>query len=105
MDPWLCSVSQGSSIATSCGVGRRCGSDPALLWLWLWPAAVAPIQPLAWEFPYAAGAALKTTKTLAYKKYVALSWNSWVLFSTAVFILLNHQARELRAFSLTIMCF
>ena len=34
----------------------------ALLWLWHRPAAVAPIQPLAREPPYAAGAALKTAK-------------------------------------------
>ena len=36
-------------------VGRRCSSDSVLLWLWLWhgPAAVAPIQPLAWQLPYA----------------------------------------------------
>ena len=27
--------------------------DSALLWLWCRPAAVAPIQPLAWEPPYA----------------------------------------------------
>ena len=33
-----------------------------LLWLWLWPEAVAPIQPLAWELPYAAGAVLKSEK-------------------------------------------
>ena len=32
-------------------VGRRCGWDPALLWLWWRPAAAAPIQPLAWEPP------------------------------------------------------
>ena len=31
----------------------------ALLWLWCRPAAVAPIGPLAWEPPYAMGAALK----------------------------------------------
>ena len=37
----------------SCGVGRRCGSDPTLLWLWSRPAAAAPIQPVAWELPYA----------------------------------------------------
>ena len=43
----------------SCGVGHRCGSDLALLWLWCRQAAVAPIQPLAWEPPYAAGMALK----------------------------------------------
>ena len=29
----------------SCGVGRRCGSDLLLLWLWCRPAAVAPIRP------------------------------------------------------------
>ena len=37
-------------VAMSCGVGRRYGSDPRLLWLWLWcrPAAIAPapVQPL-----------------------------------------------------------
>ena len=33
--------------------------DPALLWLWHGPAAVAPIGPLAWEPPYATGVALK----------------------------------------------
>ena len=43
----------------SCGVGCRCGSDLALLWLWLRLAAVALIGPLAWEPPYALGVALK----------------------------------------------
>ena len=43
----------------SCGIGHRCGLDLALLWLWCRPAAVALILPLAWEFPYAMGAALK----------------------------------------------
>ena len=37
----------------SCAIGHRCSSDPLLLWLWHRMAAVAPIQPLAWEFPYA----------------------------------------------------
>ena len=37
----------------TCGVGYRCGSDLALLWLWCRPAAAAPISPLAWEPPYA----------------------------------------------------
>ena len=57
-----CSVVPGSSITMSCGVGRRCGLGPALLWLWRWPEAVAPIRPPAWELPYAAPAALKTKK-------------------------------------------
>ena len=34
------------------------GSDLALPWLWLRPAAAAPFGPLAWEPPYAAGAIL-----------------------------------------------
>ena len=34
--------------------------DPALLWLWHWPAA--PIGPLAWEPAYAMGAALEKAK-------------------------------------------
>ena len=46
----------------SCGVGSRRGSDPTLLWLWCGPAAAAPIRPLAWEPPFAAGAALEKTK-------------------------------------------
>ena len=47
----------------SCGVGRRRGSDPALLWLWRRPVATAPIGPLAWEPPYAAGAAQEIATT------------------------------------------
>ena len=46
----------------SCGVGHRRGSDPALLWLWCRLAATALIRPLAWELPYAMGAALKRQK-------------------------------------------
>jgi len=46
----------------SCGVGCRYGSDPALLWLWCRLAATAAIRPLAWESPYATGAALKRQK-------------------------------------------
>ena len=43
----------------NCGVGLRRGSDLKLLQLWHRPAAVALIRPLAWEPPYALGAALK----------------------------------------------
>ena len=46
----------------SCSVGGRQGLDLALLWLRLWPAAATLIQPLAWELPYATGAALKRPK-------------------------------------------
>ena len=44
----------------NCGVGRRRGSDPTLLWLWHRPVATAPIGTLAWEPPYATGVALKS---------------------------------------------
>ena len=45
-----------------CDVGRRCSLDPALLWLRCRPVATAPVRPLAWEPPYAVGAALKKKK-------------------------------------------
>ena len=46
----------------NCGVGRRRSSDPALLWLWRRPVVVALIGTLAWEPPYAVGAAHKSKK-------------------------------------------
>ena len=46
----------------SCGVVRRLGLDPALLWLWLRMVATAPIGSLAWEPPYATEAALEKAK-------------------------------------------
>ena len=51
-----------------CSIGCRCGLDLALLWLWHRPAAVAPIQPLAWELPYATDAALKRKKQKTKQK-------------------------------------
>ena len=59
LDRWV----KGSGVAVSCGVGHRHGMDPAFLWLWHRPAAVALIRPLAWELPYTAGAALQGDKT------------------------------------------
>ena len=50
-------------VAVSCGVGCRRGLDPALLWLWRRLVATALIQPLAWESPYAAGAAQEIATT------------------------------------------
>ena len=50
----------GSDIDVSYGVGRRCGLDLALLWLWRRLEAAALIQPLAREPPYSA--ALKSKK-------------------------------------------
>ena len=36
--------------------------DHTLLWLWCRPVDTAPIQPLAWESPYAVGMAQKKKK-------------------------------------------
>ena len=52
----------------SCGIDHRCDLDPVLLWLWYRVAAVDPIQPLAWEPPYATGVALKKQKKKKKKK-------------------------------------
>ena len=56
-------VDDPSGVAVSCGVGRRRGSDPTLLWLWRRPVATAPIRPLAWEPRYAVGAAQEIATT------------------------------------------
>ena len=57
--PGLTQWIKDPGIAMSCGVGRRHSSDLALLCLWCKMTATVPIQLLAWELPYAMGAALK----------------------------------------------
>ena len=52
----------------SCSVGHRRGLDLALLWFWRRLASTAPIRPLAWEPPHAAGAALEKTKNKKTEK-------------------------------------
>ena len=49
-----------SCVAVNCGVGGRHGLGLVLLWLWCRLAPAAPMQPLAWESPYAASVALKS---------------------------------------------
>ena len=60
--PALAQWVKGSGIAVSCGVGCRRSSDPELLWLWCRSVVMAPIRPLAWEPPYASGAAQEMAK-------------------------------------------
>ena len=64
-------------------MGYRCSSDPALLCLWRRLAATAPIGPLAWEPPYAVGAALDKTKRPKKKKKVVMTNIYAVLISSA----------------------
>ena len=68
-------MGQRSSVAVSCGVGCRRGLDPALLWLWCRPAAVALIQPLAWEPLYVLGVQ-KRSKTKKTKQNKTKQKNS-----------------------------
>ena len=55
-------------MAASCSLGHRCGSDLLLLRLCRRPAAVALIQPIAWELPCAAGGPSKEEKEKKKKK-------------------------------------
>ena len=64
--PGLTQWVKRSGVAVSCGVGRRHSSDLMLLWLWRRPAATAPIRLIAWEPPYALGAALEKAKRHTY---------------------------------------
>ena len=52
----------------SCSVGHRQGLDLVVVWLWYRLAAVAPIQPLALEFPYVAGEAVFKKKRKEEKR-------------------------------------
>ena len=52
----------------TCGVGRRHGSDPELLWLWRRLVATDLISHLAWEPPCAVGMALEKTKKKTNKQ-------------------------------------
>ena len=55
----------------SCGVGCRCVSELAWLWLERRLAAIAWIRPIAWEPPYATGEALKKQKKNIDKVHTA----------------------------------
>ena len=67
MAQWLANLTR-NNVVVSCGVGHRYSSDPALLWLWRRLTATAPIRPLDWEPPYAAGAAQEIAKKKIKKK-------------------------------------
>ena len=58
------------------GIGGSCGSDLALLWLWCRPMVTGP---LAWELPYATGAALGRKKKTGKKKKKKKDTEFWLL--------------------------
>ena len=66
-------------MAVSCGGDHRHRSDPTLLWLWSRPAATAPMRPLAWEPPYAVGAAPEKGKKTKYIYIYISQWTQRIL--------------------------
>ena len=80
---WVPSLTSLSGVATSCGIGCRCGSYLALLWLWLWCrlAAATPVQPLAWEPPYATSTVLKRKRKKnnnVFRRKCLWLWGVWI---------------------------
>ena len=75
----------------SSGVGHRCSLNLELLWLWCRPAAIVPIQPLAWELPHAMGAAPKTHQKNFFgfaDKYPGnnILWRDWKIIWELILI-------------------
>ena len=82
----------------SCGLSHSRGSDPALLCPWCRLAPVAPIGPLAWEPPYAAGAALeRKKKRKKVAQYMVKVIYLYICYNAYIPFLLDKKKRETKA--------
>ena len=70
----------------------QCVKDPVLLWLWCRSAAVALIQPIAWELPCAVGVNL-TRKKITIMSFV----HRWKL-SKVTCLMLNVALNKKKCF-------
>ena len=61
---WVLSLASLNGLRIQCchELWYRLQRSLDMAWLWCGLATVAPIQPLAWESPYAMGVALKSQK-------------------------------------------
>ena len=86
----------------NCGVLRICGSDLVLLWLWCRPAAVAPIQPLAWNIHMLPVQPLKAKKkkSLIFFKKGYTSYQILILIKTCLYLVNSSKDLYLKALSL-----
>ena len=84
MAQWLTNLTTNQEVADLIPSLAQWIKDRVLLWLWRRPVATALIKPLAWEPPYAAGAALEKTKKKFYDFMpfgTSLSWYFKIYFS------------------------
>ena len=73
MAQWLANPTRNHKLVGSIPSLDQWVKDLALLWLWCRPAAVALIQPLAWELLYASSAVPPTTPQKGNSCYGAVA--------------------------------